>query len=98
VLQLIGADAFEAIGVCPIECIGVAAPRLCGPVSPLSVVVKVSGKAWQLRCCHSRCHPCACRTVDSLPGSRVGRGVSAAPDHNSAVAFGSGPPVRRNDS
>jgi hypothetical protein len=49
------------------------------------------------RCCHFCGHPHACRTVDSLLGSRVGRGVLAAPDHNSAVAFGGGPPVRRND-
>jgi hypothetical protein len=59
---------------------------------------QVSGKAWRLAALLSfRCHPHACRTVDSLLGSRVGRGVSAALAYNSAVAFGSGPPVRRND-
>jgi hypothetical protein len=69
------------------------------PMSPPSVVApRCRGRpgGWR-RCCPFRCHPRACRTVDSLLGSRVGRAVSAAPDHNSAVAFGSGPPVRRND-
>jgi hypothetical protein len=39
VLRLISADVFEAIGVCPTECIGVAArvaaPRSCGPVTSM---------------------------------------------------------------
>ena len=39
-----------------------------------------------------RLPPTGVQTVDSLVGSRVGRGVSAAPEHNSAVASGSGPP------
>lgn len=39
VLWLISADVFEAIGVCPVEYIGVAArvaaPRPCGPVTSM---------------------------------------------------------------
>ena len=38
-LRLISADVFEAIGVCPVEYIGVAArvaaPRPCGPVTSM---------------------------------------------------------------
>ena len=59
---------------------------------------KVSGKAWRLAALLSfPLSPPRVPAVDSVLGSRVGRGVSAAPDHNSAVAFGSGPPVGRND-
>jgi hypothetical protein len=39
VLRLISADVFEAIGVCPVEYIGVAArvaaPHSCGPVTSM---------------------------------------------------------------
>ena len=52
---------------------------------------KVSGKAWRLAALLSfPLSPLRGSDGGLLLSSRVGRGVSAAPDHTSAVAFGSG--------
>ena len=51
-LRLIGTDAFEAIGVCPIECIGVAAPGPRGPVASMVQAAgarRVPGRPWTRR-------------------------------------------------